>query len=1125
MVDPVDSRNNEGTGGEGIPTADHSGAAVGSGTQIGPYKLLRILGEGGYGIVYLAERQRPVKRRVALKVIKPGMDTKQVIARFEAERQALALLDHPNIARVFNAGTTEAGRPYFAMEYVKGVPITEHCDRYKLTIEERLKLFLAVCEAVQHAHQKAIIHRDIKPSNILVAYEAEQAVPMIIDFGVAKALSQSLTERTLVTEQAQMIGTPEYMSPEQAEMTSQDIDTRTDIYSLGVLLYELLTGTLPFDPKTLREGGPERMRRMIREQDPQTPSARLSAVERDESLSLAEHRRTDIRTLGHRLHGELDWITLKAMDKDRTRRYQTAHALAEDIERYLKQEPVLACPPSTAYKVQKFIKRNKSLFISSAAIAAILILAVIVSTQQAWVARKARKAETVERKAAQTERDRAQEAEQKAQENLYDALVREARATRIARRTGYREEVFKALEQARDLDVPQRDLTKLRVEAIACLGDFIGLKPRQIIELPEDSESPEIWWATLHPTDPIAAFALSDGTVLLKDLHSTKDIARFSSKYSPRGLCFASTGNTLLSLHVPNAFTPEVRPTEAVARLFVRAQDGTWIQGKTIKVPGARQCISTANGFYISVVDESSHSVDIIEVINHSVVYHFDYPKDMNDPPMISLTSDGRLLATAITKSSNPNTSVVDIWDIILGKHLIHLEPGLAVCSCMRFSMDGHYLAYLSSSGCIVYSTETYEPVGRLTDQFDRHEDAVLLPGSTILVFEAGSKVFLWDYEKKQYVAFFEQASKDDPWFSTSVDGKLLMTYSSKQVWLYSLDVGNERLVLAGHAANATGVDFSPDGSHLASVSKDRTVRVWNSTTGHLEWEQLLDGLGQYVEYSADGKWLVTTDYENERVSIWSTKASERLLQLGSGRSATTWSAQFTDDNRYLITATARWDESDPGSLTIWECEINESESAEYRRGAKQIKSFTGRIIDLAIAPDNRHVAFVNSKGWRASQELYQWDITDTDAPSLVTDNIRGNAAQIIAFTPDSRGVISVDENHHVVTYDVLTGQKVASFPTLPADLKGEISSTTKISISPEGTTLALSTPSRLGVDLRDRESGRLLYTLPAERTSVVWLDWSPDGQRLAISRSDGAIDIWNLTEIERVLADLGLAP
>ena len=304
MVNNDDKGRKKEKGGEGIPTASYDGGAVGAGERIGPYKLLRILGEGGYGIVYLAERQRPVKRRVALKVIKPGMDTKQVIARFEAERQALALLDHPNIAHVFNAGTTKAGRPYFAMEYVKGVPITEHCDRYKLTIEERLRLFMTVCEAVQYAHQKAIIHRDIKPSNILVAYEGEQAAPMIIDFGVAKALSQSLTERTLVTEQAQMVGTPEYMSPEQAEMTGQDIDTRTDVYSLGVLLYELLTGTLPFDSQTLREGGPEQMRRMIREQDPRIPSAQFHTVEREKSVNLAGLRRTDIRGLERRLHGE-----------------------------------------------------------------------------------------------------------------------------------------------------------------------------------------------------------------------------------------------------------------------------------------------------------------------------------------------------------------------------------------------------------------------------------------------------------------------------------------------------------------------------------------------------------------------------------------------------------------------------------------------------------------------------------------------------------------------------------------------------------------------------------------------------------------------------------------------------
>jgi serine/threonine protein kinase/Flp pilus assembly protein TadD len=365
---------------EAVPTANLGAGAVRSGSRIGPYKLLSILGEGGYGIVYLAERQRPVKRRVALKIIKPGMDSKQVIARFEAERQALALLDHPNIAHVFNAGTTKVGRPYFVMEYVKGIPVTEHCDRHRLTIEERLKLFLQVCEAVQHAHQKGIIHRDIKPSNILVAIEAERPIPMIIDFGVAKAISQPLTERTLVTEQGQFVGTPEYMSPEQADLTTQDIDTRSDIYSLGVVLYELLTGTLPFDPKALREGGIDHIRHMIREEEPRTPSTRLSTISGQESTKAAQLRRTDVRTLGRKLHGDLDWITIKAMEKDRMRRYQTAHALAEDVQRHLNHEPVLAGPPSRIYRLTKFARKHRTEVIAVACVLVLTLLGLSVTT-------------------------------------------------------------------------------------------------------------------------------------------------------------------------------------------------------------------------------------------------------------------------------------------------------------------------------------------------------------------------------------------------------------------------------------------------------------------------------------------------------------------------------------------------------------------------------------------------------------------------------------------------------------------------------------------------------------------------------------------------------------------------
>lgn len=330
-----------------------------SGTTIADkYKLIDELGRGGMGVVYLTEQIAPVKRKVAVKIIKLGMDTKQVMARFEAERQVLAMMDHPNIAKVYDAGATETGRPYFVMEYVKGVPITEYCDTHRLNNRERLELFQDVCKGVQHAHQKGVIHRDIKASNILVAIHDNKPVPKIIDFGVAKATAQRLTERTMFTEMGQLIGTPEYMSPEQAEMTGLDIDTRTDIYSLGVLLYELLVGTLPFDSDTLRAAGLSEIQRIIRETDPPKASTRLSSLG-DFQTSIAQSRRTDLSALRKQLKGDLDWIILKAMEKDRTRRYETVNGLSFDITRHINNEPVLARPPSTTYKLQKMISRHK----------------------------------------------------------------------------------------------------------------------------------------------------------------------------------------------------------------------------------------------------------------------------------------------------------------------------------------------------------------------------------------------------------------------------------------------------------------------------------------------------------------------------------------------------------------------------------------------------------------------------------------------------------------------------------------------------------------------------------------------------------------------------------------------
>jgi len=349
------------------------------GGRIGRYTLLSVLGEGGMGIVYLAEQEHPIKRHVAIKVIKPGMDSKRVIARFEAERQALALLDHPNIAHVYDAGATESGRPYFVMEYVKGLPITEHCDHHKLIIEDRLRLFLQVCHAVQHAHQKGIIHRDIKPSNILVSLEGNQVLPKIIDFGIAKALAQPLTERTFTTEKGQLFGTPEYMSPEQADISIDDIDTRSDIYSLGILLYVLLTGVLPFDSKTFREGGIDHIRQVIRETNPKTPSTRLTSLG-DQAKNVAESRRIGVAALAKCLHQELEWIPLKAMRKERAERYRSASEFADDIENYLNGIPLIAGPPSTVYQIKKYVRRHRALITGIGAVLIVLVAGIVVST-------------------------------------------------------------------------------------------------------------------------------------------------------------------------------------------------------------------------------------------------------------------------------------------------------------------------------------------------------------------------------------------------------------------------------------------------------------------------------------------------------------------------------------------------------------------------------------------------------------------------------------------------------------------------------------------------------------------------------------------------------------------------
>ncbi len=463
-----------------------------SGISIGPYKLLEQIGEGGMGSVWVASQSQPIKRKVAIKLIKAGMDSRQVLARFEAERQALAMMDHPNIARVLDAGMTQQGRPFFAMEYVKGVPLTEYCDQAKLSVKERLELFLPICHAVQHAHQKGIIHRDLKPSNILVCLFDGQPVPKVIDFGLAKAMHQSLTEQSIFTAHGMMVGTPLYMSPEQAEQNNLDIDTRADVYALGVILYELLTGTTPLESAQMKEAAYVEILRLIKEVEPPKPSTRLSS---SESLpSVAAQRNIDPKLLTRSITGDLDWVVMKALEKERTRRYSTANGLAEDIRRHLADEPVSAGPPSTSYRVHKFIRRNRAGVIAAAATTIALLLGVVGTTSgMLWALSEQR--EAVEAREAETEAKRVAQASSEQANN--EAKRARAAEQRIAETLAEVESERDAKEQAREeaeriadfltsvLESPDPERDGRDIKVVELLDNAIAKLDTELADLPE----------------------------------------------------------------------------------------------------------------------------------------------------------------------------------------------------------------------------------------------------------------------------------------------------------------------------------------------------------------------------------------------------------------------------------------------------------------------------------------------------------------------------------------------------------------------------------------------------------------------------------------------------------------
>ncbi|HEV3255950.1 MAG TPA: serine/threonine-protein kinase, partial [Gemmataceae bacterium] len=792
-------------------------ASEGPGTIIGPYKLLEQIGEGGFGIVFMAEQQEPIRRKVALKVLKPGMDTRQVIARFEAERQALALMDHPNIARVLDAGQTASGRPYFVMELVKGVPITDYCDQARLTPRERLELFLAVCHAVQHAHQKGIIHRDLKPSNVLVTLHDGAAVAKIIDFGIAKATGQQLTDKTLFTGFAQLIGTPLYMSPEQAALSGLDVDTRSDIYSLGVLLYELLTGTTPFDKERFKQSAYDEIRRIIREEEPPKPSTRL-CESRDTLASISAQRQTEPAKLTKLVRGELDWIVMKCLEKDRNRRYETANGLAMDVQRFLQDETVQACPPSVGYRLRKFAHRNKRSLIAVGFVLGALVVATLVSTWQAILATHAQGLAKIRLEAEKRERERALEAERNAQRRLFDAKLAQAQASRGSRQVGQRFESLNTLreaaELARDLDLGEEAKRALRDEAIACFA----LADVRLVQ-PEWQGYPLGSTAGLGFDADLEKYARSDGNgvISVRSVADDQELARLPGPDRYAGaavIAFSPDGSLLAVLYwrqIPDSPTNfriwnwrrrEVVfqapfPVATVAfspdgQHFALAQsDGTITlhqspRGKEVRRWsvgfGRPRLAFHPDGSQLAISSIDSRKVRIHDPVTGKLVRELEANAGLG---RVSWHPDGTLLAAG-GRDAN-----VYLWDVATGHSHAVLHGHDTYVPHTVFAASGTLLLSNSGDG----TTRIWDPwAGQELLRLPGGEPAVSRDGRRLLI-RTGTRLGHWELAlSHEYRTLPRAESSHSAAFGP--DGRWVLAGGDRGVWLWDMAREGEGVLL-----------------------------------------------------------------------------------------------------------------------------------------------------------------------------------------------------------------------------------------------------------------------------------------------------------------------------------------
>jgi WD40 repeat protein/serine/threonine protein kinase len=1030
----------------GIDAPLHADRRESPGAVIGRYKLLEEIGEGGFGVVYLAEQQRPVRRRVALKIIKPGMDTRQTVARFEAERQALAMMDHPNIAKVFDAGATEAGRSYFVMELVRGVAITDYCDQCNLTARERLKLFIPVCQAVNHAHQQGVIHRDLKPTNVLVAIQDGRPTPKIIDFGVAKAIGDNgrLTERTLATGFTQMLGTPLYMSPEQAELSPLGVDTRSDIYSLGVLLYELLTGCTPFDKKRLQEAAYDQLRQIICQEEPPRPSARISTLAADVATTVAEQRRTDPRRLRQHVRGDLDWIIMKCLDKDRNRRYDTAGRLAADIQRYLNDELIEARPPSIAYRVRKFARRHKSSLATAVTLFALAASMVAV----AWQGQQTK-----------IERRRVQQLASESRQRQYATDMRRAHKAWLAA----------DVRQVLDLlgrHYPQPGQADLRSYDWHYLWRLCHAERSAL-----HGHAGDVYRVAFSPNGKQLASAGRDGTVKLWDAASQRSILSCVGHASEvNGVAFSPDGRLLASASDDGT----VRVWDAALGKELAVLRGhSEAVFNVLFSPDGNLLASAGKDAVVILWD----TADFKQRATLRV--------QVGDVESIAFSPDGRTLASA----GDDERGTLNLWDIDTGQLRTTLRGHPSPLHSVQFSPDGQTIA-TATEDSLVELLDVHTGIRRtaLVGHHGIVREAAFSPDGKLLATSGqDATVQLWDLRTGQrLLTIIGHAGR--VWCAAfSPDGRTLATAGADgtvKFWNPSrrLEFGTIPLGRFEHGRNwqpaSRYFTFPPDGrSAIAALDSPG----FDGPDAEIMIVDLFDG-------TREKRWPVTSNInvvqvspDGTRLAIGGYPGYVRLIDLDSGREIRKLAGNkgyvmamaFSPDGRQLAAG---------GQYS--DIRILDSGTGVERA---RLKSRSAEVHDLVFSPDGRTLA-------TAGETVEFWDVATAEFSMA----LEGDAGfRQIAFSPDGELIAAASVDRTVRLWEAQTGVQRAK-------LLGHGDDVTCVAFSPDGRTLASGSRDRL-VKIWHVATGHELFTLAGHSDTVCALAFVFDGHSLAsIAASPG---------------------